>query len=355
MDGRERTLDPNRERAFVLEEIMRTPTRVQPIAVAAAIVTVQALLVAFFVWPAIRIAPRDLPIVVAGPAPVATAAADRLAAARPGGFDTTVLPDAAAADAALRDREAYAAIIVGPDGAALHLASAASPVVAQLMTQQAQALGGGAQVPVVDVVPTDPDDPRGAGLAAAFLPLLLTSIAAGVVLILLIASAWGRLAGLVTYAVLAGLAAAAILQYGYGALPGSYLGNAGVLALTAAAIAGGVAGLGAVLGRPGLALGALTIFVLGNPLSGLASAPELLPQPWGAVGQLLPPGAGATLLRSVAFFDGAGGTAALWTLATWAIVGLALVAVGRRGQLAGHARPASPATGTADTPVTVGA
>jgi len=29
------------------------------------------------------------------------------------------------------------------------------------------------------------------------------------------------------------------------------------------------------------------VFLLGNPLSGLTSAPELLPQPWGAVGQLL--------------------------------------------------------------------
>ncbi|HEU4423904.1 MAG TPA: hypothetical protein VFR67_15340 [Pilimelia sp.] len=333
---------------------MPTHNRLQPVAIAAAIVAVQALLVAFFAWPAIRTAPRDLPIVVAGPAPVATVAADRLAAARPGAFDITVVADAAAADAALRDREAYAAIVAGPDGPSLHLASAASPVVAQLVTQQAQALGGGAPVPVVDVVPTDSDDPRGAGLAAAFLPLLLTSIAAGVVLILLVGGVWRRLAGIVAYAVLAGLATAAILQYGYAAIPGSYLANAATFGLVAAAIAAGVAGLGAVLGRPGLALGALLVFVLGNPLSGLASAPELLPQPWGAIGQLLPPGAGATLVRSVAFFDGAGGAAALWTLAAWTVVGLALVAVGRRGHLAAHSRPASPATGTADAPVAVG-
>jgi len=98
------------------------------------------------------------------------------------------------------------------------------------------------------------------------------------------------------------------------------------------------------------------VFVIGNPLSGLASAPELLPQPWGAIGQFLPPGAGATLLRSVAFFDGAGGAVALWTLAAWTVAGLALVAVGRRGALAGHPAATSSATGTPAAPaVTVDA
>jgi hypothetical protein len=71
-------------------------------------------------------------------------------------------------------------------------------------------------------------------------------------------------------------------------------------------------------------------FILGNPLSAVASAPELLPQPWGQLGQLLPPGAGATLLRSTAYFHGAGGTAVTWTLITWATAGLALLLVGRQ-------------------------
>ena len=78
------------------------------------------------------------------------------------------------------------------------------------------------------------------------------------------------------------------------------------MALFTGAIAAIVAGLSAVLGRAGIALGAVVVFVLGNPLSGLATAPELLPQPWGALGQFLPPGAGATLLRSAGYFDWAG-------------------------------------------------
>jgi hypothetical protein len=61
----------------------------------------------------------------------------------------------------------------------------------------------------------------------------------------------------------------------------------------------------------------------------VSAAPELLPQPWGEVGQWLPVGAGATLLRSAAYFDWAGGTQALWVLAATALLGLILVAVGR--------------------------
>ena len=50
--------------------------------------------------------------------------------------------------------------------------------------------------------------------------------------------------------------------------------------------------------------------LIGNPFSGVGSAPELLPQPIGAIGQLMPPGAGGNLLRSTGFFDGAGAPAA---------------------------------------------
>jgi hypothetical protein len=56
---------------------------------------------------------------------------------------------------------------------------------------------------------------------------------------------------------------------------------------------------------------------------------ELLPQPWGSVGQWLPVGAGGSLLRSTAFFDGAGSAGPLWVLAGYALAGLVLALVGR--------------------------
>lgn len=293
------------------------------------VVGVQALLVPLFAAPAANLAPRDLPVAVAGPAPVTAELAGRLATARPGAFEVTTLPDAAAADRALRDREVYAAFVAGPDGVALHTAPAASPTVAALLTEAAGQLSAGRPVPVVEVVPADPDDPRGAGFAAGFLPLALTSMLAGVLLALLVTGRAARLAGLAAYAVLAGGVGVAVLHGWLGLLGGGWLAEAAAIGLFGLATAATVTGLGALLGRAGIGLGALLIFLVGNPLSAVGAAPELLPQPWGAVGQWLPVGAGGTLLRSAAFFDGAGAGTPLAVLAGYAAVGLALVLLAR--------------------------
>ena len=99
--------------------------------------------------------------------------------------------------------------------------------------------------------------------------------------------------------------------------------------LTLGVLAAGLSmlGLGSLFGRVGLAIGALLALLLGNPLSGLNSAPEMLPSGWGALGQWLPQGANATLLRSTAFFDGAGATTAIAVLTCWAIAGAALIVI----------------------------
>ncbi|MDZ5441888.1 hypothetical protein U2F26_03975 [Micromonospora sp. 4G57] len=296
---------------------------------AALAVVAQALLVPLFAAPQAHLAPRDLPVAVAGPAAATAELAGRLAAARPGAFHVTTLPDAAAADRALRDRQVYAAFVAGPDGIALHTAPAASPTVAALLTEASAQLSAGRPVPVVPVVPADPDDPRGAGFAAGFLPLALTSMLAGALLTFLVTRRGARLVGLLCYGVLAGLAGAAVLHGWLGLVDGSWWREAGAIGLFALAAAGIVAGLGALLGAPGTGLGALLVFLVGNPLSAVGAAPELLPQPWGTVGQFLPVGAGGTLLRSAAFFDGAGIGRSLAVLAGYALLGVALVAVGR--------------------------
>ena len=188
---------------------------------------------------------------------------------------------------------------------------------------------------VVDVVPGAPDDPRGAGFASGFLPLVLASMIGGILLAVAVSGWRERLIGLGAFAVVGGLVGAGVL-HGLGLLAGSYWAAAGAIALLALAVSATVVGLCAVLGAPGIGLGVLIVFLFGNPISAVAAAPELLPQPWGTIGQLLPPGAGATLLRSEAFFDGAGSAAPLWTLVAWAAVGLILVGgrpdAGRRAQ-----------------------
>jgi hypothetical protein len=182
------------------------------------------------------------------------------------------------------------------------------------------------------------------------LALVITSIVGGLVLTLPAASAPWRLGGLGLFALGGGAATAAIAQSWLAIVPGGYCAVAAVTGLIALAVSAAVAGLGSLAGRAGraaagLGLGAAAMMVLGNPFSGAASAPEMLPRPWGQIGQWLPPGAGATLLRSVAYFDGAR-SAGLWaTLAIWAVAGLAMVTLSAG---LGHRRASRPAQTAAD-------
>jgi len=302
---------------------MRRKPMTLGVLIAIAVVAGQALLIPLFAAPAANLAPRDLRLAVAGPPQVAA----QLAAQHPGAFEITQVTDPAAADTKIKDREVYGAILVTATGPEVHVASAAGPVVAQLLTQAAAGLGP--NVPVRDVVPVDPDDPRGAGFVAGFLPLAITSLLAGVLVYFFVPRRGARLAALVTFAAPAGLAGAAVQVGWLGILPGHYLAVAGSLGLFALAVSAAMTGIAALVGREGLGLGALVMFLVGNALSGIAAAPELLPQPWGAVGQWLPIGAGGTLLRSVAYFDGHGGLFAGAVLTAYAIGGLALVLIGR--------------------------
>ena len=310
------------------------------------------LALAAFAWPAARLGPRDLPIGVVAPAGAGDAIERRLAG---DALEVHRFADQASARAAIADRDVYGAIVVGPQGTTVLTASAASPLVAQLLQQAAAgggpaaapSPGGGAAAPVrvVDVVPADPDDPRGAALAASVLPLVLAGMAAGLLVWLAGGPGPARWAALAAASAAAGLVAAGTVQGWLGLLGGNWLVNAGVLGLTVAATVAGLAALG---GRAGAAVGALLMVLVGNPLSGVSSAPELLPAPAGAVGQLLPPGAGGSLLRSTAFFDGAGAAGPLTVLAAWVVFGLAL------GWLAALRRPRPSPVGTPEAdPVAV--
>lgn len=305
---------------------LRAPQAQRALGVAIGAALLQLLMIVAFAWPAARVAPRDLPIVVAGPQ--AGAVAERLAHERPGAFEVTTRPDEAAARADLADREAYGAVVAAPSGPKMLISSAASPVVGQMLTQVAQAMAGGPAAPVQDVVAAPAGDPRGSGFGALALPLIMSGLAAAVLFTFAVPSPAWRASGVVLFAVLGGFGVAALAQGWLDILTGSYLGVAGVMSLAILAVSGTVAGLAAAIGRAGIAVGGLTFLLLGNPLSGATAAPELLPQPWGDLGQLLPPGAAVSLLRSVAFFDGAGVAGPLAVLAAWAAAGLLLFGVG---------------------------
>ncbi|GAA1887361.1 membrane protein [Streptomyces durmitorensis] len=313
---------------------MSTPVATPPpqgrrmVAVALLVSALVALALWAFAWPAARTAPRDLPLGVAGPA-AATAPLQSQLEQQKGAFEIHRYADEAAARDAVEDRAVYGAVVVTPRGMKLLTATAASPVVAQLLEQ---AVAGqapeGAEVTTTDVVAAPADDPRGSALGASVLPLAIAGVAAGAVVTMLGLRGIRAVASLVLAAALVGVVAAAVTHSWLGVLTGNWWAEAGVLGFSTLAVGATVAGCAALIGPAGIGVGALTMVLLGNPFSGVTSAPRLLPEPVGFIGQLLPPGAGGTLLRSVSFFDGARITGPLLTLAVWALLGLTAVLLG---------------------------
>ncbi|QDW62015.1 hypothetical protein [Oerskovia sp. KBS0722] len=305
------------------------------------LVALVSTLVLAFLWPSVTADPRDLPIAVAGPAEqVAQVEAD-LEASAPGVLDVTAVADRSEAVALVEARDVYGAIVLGPAPEIL-TASAASPAVAQLLGERAAALqaqvdtaaaahgapiGSAPTVVVTDVVPLSPDDARGTTLAAATFPLVLGGLVGGIATALVVRGTWRRLAGLGAYAVGGGLMIAAIL-HGMGGLHGAFLADSAAVALTLLGISGTIVGATAILGRPGLAVGPVVFLLFANPISAAAMPVEMLLSPWGAMGQWFPPGASATLLRTLSYFPGADASFPWLVLAGWAVLGVGLVLAG---------------------------
>jgi hypothetical protein len=306
--------------------------------VVAAVVLLQAVLVLAFVVPGHDPAPHDVPVGVVGP-PAAAAAVEARAPA--GALRATAFPDAAAARAAILERDVYGAFVPGPAGRPREVlvATAASPAVAQLLRGAA-----GPEARVTDLRPLDADDPRGATLNLLFLPLIVVCLPTALLLGRLRLPARTLVAVIALFAALGGLAVVGLVAGALGALPGPFLALAGIAALTILAITLSAAALERLLGPAGVGLAALVVFVVGNPASGNASAPELLPSPWRELGPLLPPGAAGDALRGTAYFDGAAVGAPLAVLAAWAVLGAALVLAARRRAHAPAAAPAAQAS-----------
>ncbi|GHG08566.1 ABC transporter permease [Streptomyces zaomyceticus] len=321
------------------------------IAVMVLIPFVVALTLWAFAWPAARTAPRDLPIGVAGPATVVTALEQGFAR-HEGSFEVHRYENEAAARAAIEDRHVYGAVVVTPGGTELLTASAASPVVAGLLREAVTAQAPeGTKVSVTDVVAAPAGDPRGAVLASSLLPLALAGAAAGVVTTLLGLRGGRAVAALAGAAALAGVVGTALAHSWLDALGGNWWAEAGVLGLTVLAIGSTFAGLAALVGKPGLGLGALLMILLGNPFSGVSSAPELLPTAVGAIGRWLPPGAAGSALRSVSSFEGAAAGGPLLVLSLWAAAGVTAIVLGSRRR---RPEAVEPVTAAAPVPARAG-
>ncbi len=302
-----------------------------PAAVVLVLTALLAIVLTAFALPAINSAPHDVPIGVAGPPQAAAGVEQALASRAPGAWAVTTYADEAALTEAIRGRDVYGGVVLSAGGPKVLTAPAGSPVVAQALTALATGLGQeqGQAVAVETVVPLPAGDPRGAGLGAALLPLLIGAVAPVAAMARVVRGPWRRLVGVLSVALAAGATLAGLLHW-FGAFEGSYLLDAAAMAAVIAAMGTALLGLFAVAGFAGLGLGTALFLLVGNPLSGLATAPEFLPAFWSTLGAWLPPGAGGQLLRSAAYFDGAGAGPHLLVLGVWFVLGLVLVALGAR-------------------------
>jgi hypothetical protein len=311
----------------------------------AAIITV--LLLAF-AWPAVTADVHALPIALVGPAQQTSQVQAALEQNKPGAFDIVTADDRAAAVSLIESRDVYGAIVLGDKPEVLS-ASAASPVVAQLfgslatelsgqLTAAAAAQGIALPAPIVvavtDVVPLPDTDPRGVGLISASFPMVIGGVIGGIGIFFLIRGVGRRVAAVLVFAVVGGLALAGILQGLFGSLTGSYLLNSAAIALALAAIGTVVVGLASLIGRPGIVLSVILFVLFANPLSAATQPVEFLLEPWGAIGQWMPPGAGATLVREISYFPAADASFSWLVLSGWVVLGAAIAlvagALGRR-------------------------
>jgi len=345
------------------------PTR-WPVAAAFGLLgsVIVAVIVMAFVWPAATSQPQNLPVGISGPADAVAAVEDKLAEQDPAPFALQEVESRDDAVSQIESREIYGAILLGEEPEVM-VATAASPAAAaalrgvatQLQTQidtaaktaltdQLTAIVGALKsgqmpqlpegatgaapdiptVTVTDVVPLAEGDRTGAGLAASVFPLVLGGMLGGILLTLLVQGVVRRLIGLVVFGIAAGALITLVMQTWFGMLTGDWLLNATVIGLGVSATSALIIGLAALMGPPGIAVGAIITMFIANPIAGAALPPQFLPEPWGAIGQFFVPGASATLLRSVMYFPDAS-TAPQWIiLGAWLVVGVVLALVGHQ-------------------------
>lgn len=314
---------------------------VQLVAVVVALTVAVGLMLLAFAAPVVNSGAHGLPLAVSGPSPAIAQLKGALEQHHPGAFEFTSYATKDEAAQAIQDRETIGGIALGTGGTTIQTAAGAGTPYANLLRSIGAGLAAsGQQISYAELAPTTSADPAGSGLAALGLPVVFGGMASAILLFLRgPRSRRARVLTILVFAVLAGLTASAILQFGFHAIDGSYWGFSLALALGIAAIAVTVSGLGALLGFAGIALGAILMLFVANPLSGLATGPQWLPQPWGEVGQFLPVGAAGTVLRSLAYFGGRGAGTAWVVLGVWALAGLAFTLIRRPGPA--HSAPAT--------------
>jgi hypothetical protein len=288
---------------------------------------------------------KGLDVGVVGSPAVAASVQSRLDSADRGAFDVQAFAGEAAARDALLDTDVHGVIVPGAGRDRIVVAQALGVAQTDTVVSALRGVAAASGTPAVvqDVRPLPAGDRRGLSSLFTVIGTLVPSLVFGVLLSVFggALSARTRWSAVLAYALVAGPLVAFDVDVVVGALDGSFAGIAvvsGLLALAVAAAGHGLAHLG---GAPGIAAAVLTIVLLGLSSSGGAVGYQFEPGFYGAVSQLLPPGAAVTAVRNVRYFDWAATLEPLVVLGAWALGGLAVGLLAERLGPVGRRRPAA--------------
>ncbi|MEU3509646.1 ABC transporter permease [Streptomyces longwoodensis] len=273
--------------------------------------------------------PHDLPVAVTGSGAQTERVADGLEHGLPGGFEVKGYPDEDSAGEAVKEREVYAAYVIG-DGASVKLlyAGANGPTVTATISSAFSAIAkaSGAHLTQQDIVPASAGDSRGLSVFYAGFGIVLAGFLFGMMTYetaLRLPYRW-RMASLGAFSVLGGLIVALLTgSLGFAALPGPFLGIAGVVALMAAAVGGTTMAFMRLFGKAGMSLAAVVLLTFGNATSGGTLPTAYLPDWLYPLSGILPVGVGVRALQGLSHFDNDGLLAGVLILAAWALVAAA--------------------------------
>ena len=291
-------------------------------------------LLMLFISPSLFSGPRNLGLGVVGSQENAASVSAALQAQSPGAFVVRAYDSAGELEQGIRDRDIVGGLDFSKtENMQVFVASAGSTAVSGTVANVGATMAGsvGQTAAVVDVVPLPDDDPTGVGIGGLAFPLVFGGIVPAVAFrSMLSGKRWWIFAGLTGFSVAGGFVVAAVLKYFFGSIEGPLVPVAASVALGIAALALPLAGLNECFGTKGFTIAAMSMMFVGNPFAGIATSAQWLPAGVAMIGQLLPPGAAGTLVRAVAYFNGAGGGHAALTLGIWVLAGTVLWVAGPR-------------------------
>jgi hypothetical protein len=271
--------------------------------------------------------PRSAPIGIVGTPAAASALGSSLDSAVPGGYTVTSYPTAEAASRAITGRTIDAALVPGPNGQHLLVASAVSQALTNTTARvfATGAANAGIPLTLTDLRPLHASDPQGLSQSFFVVALLAPSFVFGNHLVRRGASGlnplW-QLALIAVYAAVVAAVAVAIADAAIGALTGAPWGLFGIGTLLAFAAAVMAAAAARWAGGIGVAVIGLLFIPIGIASSGVTLGPNMI-TPWYAdLGKALLPGSALPAVENTTYFNGHGITTPLLVLSAWALAGI---------------------------------